>query len=92
MKILLPILGGIVVLGLLGVASGYYYLSTTAIDPEERRKVESIVAREPDVRPMYDAAIADGKLTTLEALDIVNKAVEIKDKQIEEKRKREGRK
>ena len=56
----------------------WYDLTTKPANERIQAGVQQIIQKEPSLRPMYDAAMKDGVLTTSEAARIVNKANELK--------------
>ncbi len=49
-------------------------------NPRIQSGVRQILQKEPSLRPMYDDAMSDGVLSTLEAKQIIDKANEIKNR------------
>jgi hypothetical protein len=56
----------------------WFDLSSKPANERLQNGIQQILQKEPRVRPMYDNAMKDGILTTLEANAIVDKAVELK--------------
>lgn len=66
----------IVIIAALGWA--WYDLQTKPANQNIQTGVQKIVRGEPRLQPLYDAALADGTLSVMEANKILNKANELK--------------
>jgi hypothetical protein len=68
------VIAGVVVVALWA----WYDLRTKPANDRIHAGVRRMVEKEPSLKPMYDEAMSDGVLTTLEASGIINKANELK--------------